>query len=1521
MAKSFFEVFPQLKLDTDLHGMLDDATVSKVSTTRQRNSLRIYLGCGRLLPKEKIYFLESELKRQLFPHHTMNIKIIEHFQLSEQYTLKNLLDVYWSSILTEFHRYSLLEYNLLRQAKVDVVEENTLRISLEDSVLAHQKEEEIYHILEKIFNERCNLSVQIQMEFHEKKESKYRKNADLKMQNEVENVIRLSSFGAKRHSEGEYLESEEAGASEVPWETGETAAKPAKKADPAKKTEAPAAKKEAVPAGKKSAKQEEHGGFRKNFGGSRDFRERGSFKRSDNPDVIFGRDFEEETIRIEQIMGEMGEVVIRGQILSMDERPIRGEKTILMFSITDFTDTIMVKMFCKDEYLKEIKDGGIAKGAFLKIKGVTTIDRFDSELTIGSVIGIKKIPSFVSTRMDTSPVKRVELQCHTKMSDMDGVSDVKDIIKRAMKWGHKALAITDHGDVQAFPDANHAIGKDDDFKIIYGMEAYLVDDLKGLVEHPMGQSFADTFVVFDLETTGFSPSKNQIIEIGAVKVVNGSITERFSTFVNPKVPIPFEIEQLTSINDDMVLDAPTIDEILPKFMEFCQDAVMVAHNADFDMSFIKHNCSALGLECEKTVLDTVALSRVLLPALNRFKLDTVAKALNVSLAHHHRAVDDAACTAEIFVRLVEMLRDRGVETMEDLDQMESYTEETIRKMPSYHAIMLAQNDIGRVNLYRLVSDSHIKYYNRRPKIPKSEFMKYREGILLGSACEAGELYRTLLRGSSQEEVARIVQFYDYLEIQPLGNNAFMLRTDKEPVESEEDLKDINRQIVELGEQFNKLVVATCDVHFLDPEDEVYRRIIMAGKGFKDADDQAPLFLRTTEEMLKEFEYLGSEKAEEVFIENTNKIANMCEKISPVRPDKCPPVIENSDGMLREICYTRAHEIYGEDLPPVVVERLERELNSIISNGFAVMYIIAQKLVWKSNEDGYLVGSRGSVGSSFVATMAGITEVNPLSPHYICSNCHYVDFDSDLVKSYAGKAGCDMPDRNCPHCGQKLIKEGFDIPFETFLGFKGNKEPDIDLNFSGDYQSKAHKYTEVIFGDGQTFRAGTIGTLADKTAFGYVKNYYEERGVHKRNCEIDRIVQGCVGVRRTTGQHPGGIIVLPLGENIYSFTPVQHPANDMTTDIITTHFDYHSIDHNLLKLDILGHDDPTMIRMLQDLTGVDPQTIPLDSPEVMSLFQNTSALGIEPEDIGGCKLGALGIPEFGTDFAMQMLIDTKPQAFSDLVRIAGLSHGTDVWLGNAQTLIQEGKATISTAICTRDDIMTYLIGKGLDSEEAFTIMERVRKGAVANGKCKEWPEYKQDMLDHRVPDWYVWSCEKIKYMFPKAHAAAYVMMAWRIAWCKVFYPLAYYAAFFSIRATSFNYELMCQGKERLEYFMHDYERRKDTLSKKEQDTYKDMRIVQEMYARGFEFLPIDLYKAKAHHFQIIDNKLMPSISTIDGLGDKAADAVVEAAKDGKFLSRDDFRQRTKVSKTVIDLMVDLGILADLPESNQLSLFDL
>ncbi len=830
--------------------------------------------------------------------------------------------------------------------------------------------------------------------------------------------------------------------------------------------------------------------------------------------------------------------------------------------------------------------------------------------------------------------------------------------------------------------------------------------------------------------------------------------------------------------------------------------------------------------------------------------------------------------------------------------------------------------MGRINLYKLISASHLQYFSRFPKIPKSLVNKYREGLIVGSACEAGELFQALLNGRSEAEIVRIADFYDYLEIQPLGNNRFMIDKEDCYVKDEEDLRNLNRRIIELGDKLKKPVVATCDVHFLNPEDEIYRRIIMAGKGFADADNQAPLYLHTTEEMLHEFDYLGSDKAYEIVVTNTNKILNMCENIIPVRPDKRPPVIENSDQMLRKICNDRAHELYGNPLPDIVRERLDRELNSIISNGYSVMYIIAQKLVWKSNDDGYLVGSRGSVGSSFAATMAGITEVNPLSPHYLCPNCFYNEFDSEEVKQFSGGAGCDMPDKNCPKCGHKLNKLGFDIPFETFLGFKGNKEPDIDLNFSNEYQSKAHTFTEVIFGKGQTFKAGTIGTVADKTAYGYVKKYFEEkseregRAIVKRKCEIERISEGCIDIRRTTGQHPGGIVVLPIGDEINSFTPVQHPANDMTTPIITTHFDYHSIDHNLLKLDILGHLDPTMIRMLQDLTGVDPLDIPLDSKEVMSLFQSTKALKIKPEDIGGCQLGALGIPEFGTDFAMQMLMDTKPKYFSDLVRIAGLSHGTDVWLGNAQTLLKEGKATISTAICTRDDIMIYLIQKGIESETAFTIMEKVRKGKGLS------PEQEEIMRKHDVPDWYIWSCKKIKYMFPKAHAAAYVMMAWRVAYCKVFYPLAYYCAYYSIRANNFDYEKMTMGRDRLDYFIDLYKKKADdgSITAAEEGELKDMRIVQEMYARGFAFMPIDIYKAKARNFQIIDGKIMPSFKVIDKVGEVAGEGIEIAARDGTFLSKDDLRQRAKVGQTVIDKLSDLGILGKMAESNQLSLFD-
>ncbi len=1527
MEKRFLEVFPELQIGDSVKKLFEKVAVTKVAVTSSRELLRVYIISETWIHKKYIRMAEKAIKDQCFSDTEIDVKIIEKFHLSGQYTAENFFPDYRDSVLLELRDYSIFEYNLLRQAEYEFTAPDEMILTIEESVVLEGKAEELIRILEKIFCERCGLHLKITLKQKVAQMSKARKNSDLLIEQEV------AAIAERLRKNREAGAGEEADKEELMIDTAtKLEKKEAKTAD--RKIEETKKAAEVKKSAQEQKKSFGNGGFSRKGGG--DYRR--ALKRSDNPDVIYGRDIDDEAIEIRTIEGEMGEVVIRGCVRSLETRDIRNEKTIIMMDITDFTDTITVKIFLATEQVPELTEN-LKKGAFVKLKGVTTIDRFDSQLTIGSVVGIKKISDFRAGRMDTWPEKRVELHCHTKMSDMDGVSEVKDIVKQAYKWGHSAIAITDHGALQSFPDANHFIEDidrayrskyqaehpdvtkeelkliHDPFKVIYGVEAYLVDDSKDIVMHSKGQNLQGNFVVFDLETTGFSPVNNRIIEIGAVKVEHGEITDRFSTFVNPQVPIPFRIEELTSINDNMVMDAPVIEEILPQFLEFVGDAVLVAHNAGFDVSFMEENCRRLGQEQTFTYLDTVALARILLPQLNRFKLDTVAKALHINLHHHHRAVDDAECTAEIFLKFVEMLEKQDVFDLDGINELGSTSLEQIKKLPTYHAIILAKNEIGRINLYRLVSWSHLQYYNRRPRIPKSAIQQYREGLILGSACEAGELFQAILEGKTEQEIIRIANFYDYLEIQPIGNNAFMIREeDREDIKTEKDLQDLNRKIVKLGEQLHKPVLATCDVHFLNPEDEIYRRIIMAGKGFKDADQQAPLFLHTTEEMMKEFAYLGQEKAEEVVITNPNKIADMCEHIAPVRPDKCPPVIENSDKTLREICYNRAHEIYGEDLPPIVSERLERELNSIISNGFAVMYIIAQKLVWKSNDDGYLVGSRGSVGSSFVATMAGITEVNPLSPHYYCEVCHYYDFDSEEVKAFSGRAGCDMPDKKCPVCGASLRKEGFDIPFETFLGFKGNKEPDIDLNFSGEYQGNAHRYTEVIFGTGHTFKAGTIGTLADKTAFGYVKNYFEERGQRKRVCEINRIVEGCVGVRRTTGQHPGGIVVLPHGEEIYSFTPVQHPANDTETDIITTHFDYHSIDHNLLKLDILGHDDPTMIRMLEDLTGLNARNIPLDDKAVMSLFSSTEALGITPDQLVECPLGSLGIPEFGTDFAMQMLIDTQPKEFSDLVRIAGLAHGTDVWLGNAQVLIQEGKATISTAICTRDDIMIYLIQKGLDSEQSFTIMESVRKGKGLK------PEWEEEMKKHDVPEWYIWSCKKIKYMFPKAHAAAYVMMAWRIAYCKVYYPLAYYAAYFSIRADDFNYELMCQGEDRLKMHMRDYKKRSDTLSKKEQDTYKDMRSVQEFYARGFEFLPIELEKAQASRFQVIDGKLMPSLSTIDGMGDKAAEAVVAAVKDGPFLSKDDFWQRTKVSKSVIDVMDDLGILGDLPESNQLSLFD-
>ena len=1480
--RAFLEVFPTLNVTENLRGLLEMVQVERVSINRDRTRISVYIESPRLMPRQNIEKMEEGIRSQLFPQKNVQIRIYEKFRLSGQYTPEKLLKVYRTSILHELRQASILMYQMFRKAQFTFPEENLMVLTAEDREIIRDKAPELARILEKIFTERCGLPTEVQFDWIPpvEKEEQEEVLSPVIMKTEEEALPaaeEVSSAGPEQalmKKESAANENKEAGKEKTP------------QAAPQKN-------------GWKNGKGK--GSFRK------------PYVRSENADVLYGRDFNDDPLPINELDGHLGMVTIRGKIIFTETMTLRSGSTLFMANITDFTDTIRVKMFADEESAPDVK-AALSEGQFVLIKGVANNDKFDGELTISSVSGVKKCSDFRIRREDHSPVKRVELHCHTKMSDMDGVSDVGAILKRAESWGMDALAVTDHGCVQAFPDALHT-KLSPDFKVIYGMEGYLVNDIEELVVNGRGQDLDCTCVVFDIETTGFSPVTNHIIEIGAVRVEKGQITDRFSTFVNPQVPIPYHIEQLTGINDNMVLSAPVISEVLPKFLEFCGDAVIVAHNASFDTSFIRENANRLGLTYEPTILDTVTLARLLLPNLNRYKLDTVAKELKISLENHHRAVDDAGATAEIFVRFLEMLHARDIHDLGALNALSEMSAETIMKLPTYHIIILAKNDLGRINLYRLVSESCLNYFRRRPRIPKSLLMKYREGLILGSACEAGELFRAIERGVPDTELGKIVSFYDYLEIQPIGNNEFLIRDEKSDVKDEEDLRNLNRKIVSLGEQFKKPVCATCDVHFLDPEDEVYRRIIMYSKGFEDADNQAPLYLRTTEEMLREFEYLGSDKAKEVVIDNTRRIADMCERISPVRPDKRPPIIPDSDKTLRTICYNRAHEMYGENLPEIVTERLERELNSIISNGFAVMYIIAQKLVWKSNEDGYLVGSRGSVGSSFVATMAGITEVNPLSPHYYCTNCHYSDFDSPEVKKFSGMAGCDMPDKVCPVCGKPLVKDGFDIPFETFLGFKGDKEPDIDLNFSGEYQSRAHTYTEVIFGKGQTFRAGTIGTLADKTAYGYVLHYCEEKGIRKRRCEMERLASGCVGVRRTTGQHPGGIIVLPLGEEIYSFTPVQHPADDMTTRTVTTHFDYHSIDHNLLKLDILGHDDPTMIRMLQDLTGEDPRTWPLDAPEVMSLFQNTDALDITPEDIGGCKLGALGIPEFGTDFAMQMLMDTKPQYLSDLVRIAGLAHGTDVWLGNAETLIKEGKCTISTAICCRDDIMVYLIAQGMDKGLSFKIMEAVRKGKGLQ------PEWETDMKAHGVPDWYIWSCKKIKYMFPKAHAAAYVMMAWRIAYCKVHYPLAYYAAFFSIRASGFSYELMCMGRENLEKNLADYRARSDSLSAKEKDTLRDMRIVQEMYARGYEFVPIDIYKADSRSFRIVDGKLMPSLGSIDGLGEKAADAIVFAAEDGPFLSKEDFISRTKVSKTICEQMANLGLLNGLPESNQLSLFDM
>ena len=1501
-----FDVFPGFDPGDRLKNAIGDAVVKSVTMYEAKRMLWIEIESDHIIDVYAVRELQDRLCDHVFGEQVGSLKIDMVFALSGQYDAKSVFDVYKDSFLAELDEESRVAGRIMRHAEW-YFNEGIVTLALPDSDIARMMSDTIKKYLVDTYKKRFGIEIRVGFDYTEEHKNSLKEANERRLAREIEEIESRRRDRKEQHAEKAETEVELA-----EKESNATDKKSKTLEDLAKEVEAEEKKKAAEKEVKKDKKAAGRYGKK---GGNYD------------EECIYGRNVEGNVIPISDVFDGIGEVVIRGQVISAEGRELKKSgKFLLSVVLTDFTDSIVFKLFLTpDDYTPILAD--IKKGAFLLVKGVPLYDTFSKEVCISSVVGVKLANDFREKRMDEAIEKRVELHLHTVYSDMDSVVDVGKIVDRAKSWGMKSVAITDKFGVQAFPVANHCLKKDDDFKIIYGFEAFIVDDLIDFVQNEKGQPLEGTdYVVFDIETTGLSETRNKIIEIGAVKVRDGEVIDKFSEFINPEIPIPYYITQLTSITDAMVMNAPTYEELLPKFLDFVGDAVVVAHNAKFDTGFIRHYAKTLGIEWRPTILDTMTIAQVLIPELGSYNLDRLCKQFGVVNAHHHRAVDDADATAAIFVKMIRFIKEKGIDSIDGLNKLGSHNPDAIKKARAKHGIILVKNETGRVNLYRLVSEAHLNYFNKLPKIPKSVINKYRDGLLIGSGCSEGEVYQAFLNGMDEDEITRVADFYDYFEIQPVCNNRKFIGDNKFGVNSDDDLRDINRQIVRLGEETGKPVVATGDVHYLDPEDDIYMKIIIGGQPgakAKDADNYPEVYFRTTEEMLEEFKYLGPDVAKRVVVENTNLISDMIEKISPVRPDKAPPIIEDSDKTLTDICYNKAHEIYGDDLPEIVDARLKKELNSIISNGFAVLYIIAQKLVWKSNDDGYLVGSRGSVGSSFVATMAGITEVNPLPAHYICPECHFVDFDSEQVKAYAGRSGCDMPDCDCPKCGHKLIKEGHDIPFETFLGFKGDKEPDIDLNFSGEYQPRAHAYTEELFGKGKAFRAGTIGTLADKTAYGFVMKYLREHEQVKRHCEMERLAAGCTGVKRTTGQHPGGMIVLPRHEEIYSFTPIQHPAYDTQTDIITTHFEYHSIDHNLLKLDILGHDDPTMIRRLEDLTGVDAKTIPLDDPDVMSLFHNTEALKIEPEDIGGTRLGTLGIPEFGTDFAMQMLIDTNPNGFSDLVRIAGLSHGTDVWLGNAETLIKEGTCLLSDAICTRDDIMTYLIYKGVEPGTAFKIMENVRKGNVARGKCKEaWEEWVEDMKAHDVPDWYIWSCNKIQYMFPKAHAAAYVMMAWRIAWFKVRYPLAYYTAFYSIRASGFDYKLMCFGKEKLEEHMAEYAK----IPKEEQtatikDTIKDMRLVQEMYARGIEFMPIDIYRAKADRFQIIDGKIMPSLSSIAGLGPAAAVQLEEAAKKGEFLSREEIRERAKVSKTNLDDMAELGILGDIPETNQYSLFGL